>query len=192
MLSTDLITYVVALSVWMTPMPKHSQGWLVLYGNERLSIANAVYRGYDITDYACGLAVMSPSDLGKTVWVKAPGADWFGPCLAVDTSGRADFFANVYHRGEIAEVDIRAAEELGFRYGVQGEAYVGICPPKFDISTPEYYEPQVSIDYFTQDVSYLSAYWPYPKQQELVDCSQPARKGTEDCLVFGRLEERRC
>lgn len=195
MLATDLITYVVAVSVWMTPMPQHSRGWLVLYGNERLSLANAEYRGYDIEGYACGLAVMSPADLGKTVWVRRPGARWFGPCLAVDTSGRKDFFANVYYRGEIAEVDIRAAKALGFKYGVRGEAYVGSCPPRRGTSVPEYYEPEVHIDHHTQNLSYLSAYWPYPKQQKLVDCEgPPIRPGTEDCLVIGTLEvhQKRC
>jgi len=97
-----------------------------MYGNQRLAEANAEYRGYTLDGYECGLAVMSPADLGKTIWVRAGGSRWVR-CLAVDVSARKDYWANVEVRSEIAEVDERAAAIIGFRYGVRGEAYVGDC-----------------------------------------------------------------
>lgn len=177
---TEIITYVVAATVWMTPMPKHSQGLLVLYGNERLSEANAQYRGYSLDGFKCGLAAMSPADLGKVVWIRTGGRPWYGPCLSVDTSARKDFYANVYVRGEIAEVDIRGAIALEFKYGVVGEAYVGLCPPRVK-SIPKWYEPKLKIDYWTANDSYLHSFWPYQKQQYPIDCDAEAEKKYTEC-----------
>ena len=168
MLYTLAITTVVAVSTWMSPMPTHASGWLVLYGNERLARANAEYRGYDLGGYACGLSVMSPADLGRVVWVRADGGTWFGPCLAVDTSARKDFFANVYVRGEVAEVDDRAAQAIGFANGVRGEAFVGRCPPVK--SDARRYQPDLVVDEYTPELSYLSAFWPYPRQERPIFC----------------------
>jgi hypothetical protein len=111
MLFSTALTVVITAATWMTPMPQHAEGWLVLYGSEHLAYANAEYRSYNLDNYACGLAVMGPADLGRVVWVRA-GGSWFGPCLAVDTSARKDFYANVFVRHEVAEVDERAARAL--------------------------------------------------------------------------------
>lgn len=130
-------TFVVILSIWLTPMPHHSMGLLVNYGSVDISRANAEYHGYSLDNFAFGAASMSPSDLGKIVWVRVTGGNWFGPGLIVDTASRKDMYPYI-SKGEILEVDIRAVKALGFEYGAQGEAFVGKCPPERD-SIPQKY-----------------------------------------------------
>lgn len=185
---TTIITYVVAATVWAAPMPKHVNGLLVLYGSQRLSEANAEYRGYDLRPYKCGLAVMSPGDLGKVVWVRATGSEWFGPCLAVDTSAWKDFYANVYVRKEIAEIDIRAANALGFDHGIKGEAYVGLCPPEEGASIAVSYAPEPNLVYYTDgDSAPLNLFWPFPKQQMPINCFVKATRSFVQTPKFYNL-----
>lgn len=132
--------WVVTLAVWLTPVPAHAQGLLVNYGSVGLSQANAAYHGYSLDGYEFGAALMSPSDLGKVLWVRRPGGEWFGPGLSVDVASRKDFYKYVVLNHEVAEIDIRAVTALGFMRGMWGEVYVGLCPPLGRFSQPQDYE----------------------------------------------------
>src|SRR3989304_3423043 len=98
----------VSIFSWLGWMRVHAEGATILYGADYLAQANADYHGYTLKGYECGLAGMSPADLGKTVWVRGrppPIAElgktvwnrgriteWIGPCLAVDVGARKDFY----------------------------------------------------------------------------------------------------
>jgi hypothetical protein len=124
---------------------------------------NAEYRGYDITGYSCAGALMSPADLGKIFWLRTTG-HWIGPCLSVDTAARKDFARAVYRDNEIAEIDYQTSHALGFEFGSLGEIWIGACPPVVH-SVAHEYRPEFSVDTETPELSYLSSYWPYNKQQ---------------------------
>jgi len=163
-------------------MPKHAEGLIGLYGPAYVAEANAIYRGYDLDPYACGLAVMSPSDIGKIVWLRVPEGEWFGPCLAVDISARKDFKANVVDQHKVVEADQRAADALGFKWGVWGESYVGLCPP-FPTSQAREYEVWLEpdlIDPTGDKISYLDRYYPLrPQQMPIDDCAEYAWLGIQ-------------
>lgn len=182
MFATQVITYVVTLAAWMTPMPTHTQGLIDLYGGVGLAEANAEYHGYSLDGYDCGLAVMSPADLGRTVWVRADRSPWIR-CLAVDVSARKDFYANVKIRQLIAEVDIRAANVMQFQYGKPGEAYVGDCPPRIAESVPVPYKPPIKIDWLTGDLS-LYPFKKYPEQDRPKSCNGRLRMDIECWLAW--------
>ena len=152
----------VSVLTWLVGMPIHAEGVIMLYGADYLAEANARYHGYSLDGYECGLAVMSPTDLGKTVWIrgtKAPASEfrktvwregrvtgWIGPCLAVDVGARKDFYTLIWEKHEVAEVTYEIAARLGFdRGGVWGETWVGNCPPR-DKGEPERYEPELILE----------------------------------------------
>jgi len=175
----SLTVLVVSIQTWMTPVPAHSSGWLVYYGPRYLVKANAEYRGYDLSPYwkECGVAVMSPADLGKTVWFRRhPGQRWVGPCLAVDVSKRSEFYWNVLEQGKVAEVSTEVRKALGFEKGIKAEMYVGSCPPR--ISEPRRYLPSVTLDKPPMGPNPL--FWPYPKQELPQRCD----KGLGDRFPF--------
>ena len=101
----------ISVSTWQSPLPSHASGTIVNYGDPQLVRDQADYRGYDLTGYTSGIAVMSPVDLGKAFWLRVNGA-WYGPFLAVDTSRRDDFCASAGYRREIAEVPRNIFEQM--------------------------------------------------------------------------------
>lgn len=150
---------IVALSTWLTPMPSHAEGILLLYGSQRLVELNAEYRGYDLTPYRdrCGLSTISPSDLGKIVWIKT-GSGWYGPCPAVDVAATRDFYKIVYETQEVAEL-ARPQMEMFGKLVTWGEVFVGNCP---DDSVPsQLYRPPLELVKPYREPSM----WPYPAQQ---------------------------
>lgn len=169
---TDTIITIIALSTWLTPMPQHAYGRIVYYGPDYMAQANADYRGYDLSDMRdeCGLSVISPSDLGKLVWVKLPSGLWYGPCLAVDVAARGDFDNIVYVNHEVAEVTFTLAELLGVHYGASqwGTVWIGQCPPRYPSSAPLEYQPPRLYDNIPSPL-----FWPYPTQMKVIDCGLP-------------------
>ncbi len=171
-MNTLLLTVAMLVSVetWMTPAPRHAEGLLVYYGPDWLAEANADYRGYSLNGFRdrCGLAVMSPADVGKVVWVRLLSGEWYGPCLAVDVGARHDFYDLVYMKREVAEVTTTLRDLLKFKYGSSGwgEIYVGLCPPEGE-SKAEEYQPLLS---YSQEPS--PTFWPYPKQQWPMECPE--------------------
>lgn len=153
----------VSIMTWLTASPAHSEGLLVYYGPQYMAEANAEYRGWTLDPYyeRCGLSVMSPSDIGKVVWVKLLNGEWYGPCLSVDVSARKDFYTNVYVKQEVAEVTDRLRDLLRFEHGSSGwgEIYIGQCPPH-PKSTPDLYSPPLTVS--TDERSYAIK---LPKQE---------------------------
>lgn len=171
-----LFSLIVALSVWMTPAPIHSRGLLVMYGPDSLANSNAIYRNYSLEDMRdhCGLSLMSPSDLGRIVWIRLNDNSWYGPCLSVDVSARHDFYDNVYIRHEIAEVTTTLRDKLKFIYGSSqvGEIYIGLCPPDVESKTRAYaYEPQ-PLKFSAERNPYMQ----WPRQEQAIDCSNQGRR----------------
>jgi hypothetical protein len=67
--------------------------------------------------YLDGVALMSPADIGATVWLRRPGHEWEGPYLVVDTAARIDAYSVVTHRREIVEVGFQTALRWGMVEG---------------------------------------------------------------------------
>ena len=87
-------------------------------------------RGMSLDRYKDGVAMMSPADLGKTVWLRRPGGGWEGPFLVVDCSTRLGMFVNTGINGMVVEVGNRTAVRWGMAGGINGiEVYKGSSPP---------------------------------------------------------------
>ena len=113
---------------------------------------------------------MSPSDLGRLVWIRTQAGEWYGPCLSVDVARRTDFIMYVNDLHEIAEVSDSVRALFGFESSIMGEAWVGACPPHSDsVAQPYRVEPR-----YTTDLRHESFY-PYPAQQWPEDCKMRAR-----------------
>lgn len=158
---------IVSLATWLSPMPIHSQGLLVRYGNQSLVEANATYHEVDLSPYwnRCGLSAISPSDMFKVVWVRNPTTgEWLGPCVFIDAANRKHFETIVYTNHEVAEIPFWLADILGAEFGQWGEVSVSLCPPTDD-SIAVRYSPQLRRD------SGGSLGWRYwPKQELPVAC----------------------
>ena len=169
----ELVALIITVSTWLTPMPQHAAGKIGYYGPQYLAEANADFHGYDLAPYIdrCGLAVMSPADLGKIVWLRAGDSEWYGPCLGVDVAQRVHFYDYVTRIGELVEVPQSVREHFGFEWVVTGEVWVGACPPG-RVTQPESYAELV-----TQTATWDHApfertpsFAPYPPQQWPEDC----------------------
>jgi len=159
----------VSVETWLMPSPAHAEGLLVRYGPQWLVESVAEYRGYDLSPYPdrCGLSLISPSDLGKIVWVRQADGTHYGPCLAVDVAARQHFAWIVYNNREVAEVPNHISTMMGFKNGQWGEIYIGVCPPPAD-SIPAYYQPPLVLDPDPQSIT--PSMWPYPEQQLPGEC----------------------
>jgi hypothetical protein len=90
---------------------------------------------YSRETYIDGVALMSPSDIGETVWLKRPGGVWEGPFLVVDCAMRGDMYNVVAYRGEVVEVGWKTASKWGLGphdggWRLDGvEVYIAPHPP---------------------------------------------------------------
>jgi hypothetical protein len=75
--------------------------------------ATAHYRKLSLDGYLDGVSLMSPSDIGRTVWLRRDGGEWEGPYLVVDSAARGDIYPVVVHRGEVVEVGFETAVRWG-------------------------------------------------------------------------------
>ena len=96
---------------WMTAMPNHASGKMVFYAPGAME-ATAEYRGLSLENYVDGVALMSPIDIGKTVWIRIDGK-WWGPFLSVDCARKGDMYPIIVYRGEVVEVGFEFAEQIG-------------------------------------------------------------------------------
>lgn len=149
-------------------MPRHASGRLVRYGGDYLARVNADFHGYTLPASGCGLAVMSPADLGKLVWVRVPGGPWVGPCRSVDVAKRTDFLAYVNDLEEIVEITDSTRAQLGITENVFGEAYVGQCPPERETMAAVYH---VNPRFSTEPTPSFCC--PYAEQEREVKCNLP-------------------
>lgn len=172
---TEVITQVITIARWLTPVPEHASGRLVVYGNQPLIEANAHFRGYDLAPYRerCGVSALSPADLGKIYWLRpADSAVWYGPCLAVDVSKRTDFYGYVTELEEVAEIPRWLAERWGAEFSLRGEVFVGACPPGPESQPLPYTLPPLELTHRYPHPSF----YPYPAQQRPTPCGPNPRQ----------------
>lgn len=101
---------------WFTPAPQHSIGNAVYYAPGVME-ATAEVRELDLEEFLDGVALMSPADIGKTVWIKHPEYGWEGPFLSVDCAQQNDMYNVVIYRGEVIEVGFVTARKWGMVVG---------------------------------------------------------------------------
>lgn len=132
---------------WNIPHPAHSYGSAVWYAMGVMR-ATAHARGYSLDGYLDGVSLLSPADLGETVWMRQAGGKWEGPYLVVDCTQINHHFAAAYYQKEVVEIGWDTAIKWGMvdaagnkiewsRLNV--EVYKGIDEPSADIGFPVYY-----------------------------------------------------
>jgi len=104
-------SHLVTYDTWMTGHPIYSEGAATFYA-PYLMEGTASYRGLDLTGYVDGVSLMSPSDIGKEVWIKHEGI-WEGPFLSVDTAQQNHMCQAIQTRGEVVEVGYKTAHRWG-------------------------------------------------------------------------------
>ena len=163
------LSWLIAVSTWLTPQPQLSQGLLVNYGSQQTVEDQAWFHGYNLTPYLrrCGISSISPVHLGTIAWVKVGRARWFGPCLVVDSSARHNAYKLIYINHEVAEIPRWLASWFGFKNGAIGLVYFGACPP-MDDSMAQPYQPVLEWDHGDRQ----PLFWPYPKPELPVMCSK--------------------
>jgi hypothetical protein len=113
-----LVPSLISEEVWRTPAPALIIGNATFY-SPGLMEAQAPYRGLSLDGYLDGVSLMSPSDIGETVWIWRPGqADWEGPFLNLDCSMRADMYVTVVYNREVVEVGFETAERWGMAHHI--------------------------------------------------------------------------
>lgn len=70
-------------------------------------------RGMGLSGYRGAAALMGCGDIGKSVYVRPPGGDWYGPLLVADCSGRSGLYVYILVKRLAVEVDYETAKELG-------------------------------------------------------------------------------
>ena len=69
-------------------------------------------RGYDDSSVE-GVALMSCSHHGETVWLQTPDGTWYGPFIVVDCSGRNHMYYHMIGLGLAVEVSNKQAKKMG-------------------------------------------------------------------------------
>lgn len=131
---------------WNIPHPTHSYGSAVWYAPGVMR-STALARGYSLDGYLDGVSLLSPADVGETVWMRQSGGEWEGPYLVVDCAQINHHFAAAYYNKETVEI----GWDTALRWGMVGqgvekewvrpdvEIYKGIDEPPGDIGIPVYY-----------------------------------------------------
>lgn len=109
----------ISVAAWMSPAPVYSRGSAVWYAPGVME-ANCQYRadmsGVTYEEWMAGatdgIAMMSPSDLGKTAWIRREGI-WEGPFRVCDCGVRGQVYEMVVVRGEVVEVGWKTAKRWG-------------------------------------------------------------------------------
>ena len=87
--------------------------------------ATAEYRGLSLEGFLDGVALMSPTDIGKTAWIRGPNG-WEGPFLVVDCAQRDDIWPIVRYRREVVEVGWETKERWGLESPIDVEVVVAL------------------------------------------------------------------
>jgi hypothetical protein len=128
--AAHLVTY----KTWMSGHPTYSEGAATFYAPYVME-ATADYRRLDLDGYVDGVSLMSPSDIGKVVWIKYDGV-WEGPFLSVDTAQQNHMCQAIQSRGEVVEVGYKTAERWGMTdwpnvHEWKVDVEVSLIPPVF-------------------------------------------------------------
>ena len=108
----DWVPGLISFESWFTPAPYFSYGNAVFYAPNVME-GTARHRGFSLDGYLDGVAMLSPADIGRTVWLRRPGHEWEGPYLVVDCARRGDMYGTIVHRDEVVEVGFRTALRWG-------------------------------------------------------------------------------
>lgn len=156
----------ITVDTWFTPAPKYSYGKAVWYGRGVME-GTAYWRQLSLEDYLDGVALMSPADIGKTVWMRRPGHDWEGPYLVVDCAARGDMPRVAGVIGEVVEVGFETAVRWGMVNSDQTqvykwmlrdvEIYIDNDQPGESLSDPVYYP-----DWWVERAEYTKRFDPHP------------------------------
>lgn len=102
----------VTVATWFRSAPLYSFAGATFYAPYVME-GTARWRGFNLAGYLDGVSLMSPSDIGATVWLKRPGGQWEGPYLVVDCAARNDIYSTITSRHEIVEVGFETAKRWG-------------------------------------------------------------------------------
>ena len=129
----------ISLAQWMTPAPIYSYGAATWYApgvmeatcQYRADEAGVSYQEW-MDEAIGGVALMSPADLGKTVWVRGP-LGWEGPFRVCDCGTRGQVYEMVMDRGEVVELGWHTASSWGMGphdggWKMQVEVWIGDFP----------------------------------------------------------------
>lgn len=97
---------------WLIEVPQYAVGNAVYYAPWVME-AVAYNRGISLDGYLDGVSLMSPADIGVTVWLRRPGHEWEGPYLSVDCATKGDIWPAIFYRREIIEVGFETAVKWG-------------------------------------------------------------------------------
>ena len=142
----------ITLKTWFTPAPNYIEGNATWYSPQVME-ATAKYRGLDLKGYLDGVSLMSPADIGKTVWINHPDFGWEGPYLVVDCAQQNHMYGVIVSRNEVVEVGWKTASRWGMvnnrkisDYRLEGvEVYIGETLPTY-IEHASLWERKLDID----------------------------------------------
>jgi hypothetical protein len=101
----------ISIETWFTKQPTYTYGKAVYYAPGAME-ATAQWRSLDLSDYVDGVSLMSPADIGETVWIRRNGI-WEGPFLSVDSARRTDMYTVIAIKQEVVEVGFETALRWG-------------------------------------------------------------------------------
>ena len=145
----------VTTETWMTGHTTYSSGAATFYAPQVME-ATADYRGMSLDGFVDGVSLMSPSDIGKVVWIKYDGV-WDGPFLSVDTAQQNHMCQAIQTRGEVIEVGYKTAERWGMTdwpdvHEWKVDVEVSLIPPVFldvcgidKVNFPEWWSAQAAL-----------------------------------------------
>lgn len=85
----------------------------VTWVNPHIMEATAESNHIRLEGYLDGIALMSCSDIGETVYLKRPDQDWEGPYVVADCANPKHMFAAICYKSEIAELGFETAVRWG-------------------------------------------------------------------------------
>jgi len=134
----------------MIPAPQYAVGNATYYAPWSME-ATANIRGMSLDGFLDGVSLMSPADIGETVWIRRPNHDWEGPFLVADCAQGNDIWPAIYYKREIIEVGFVTAvnwglarltntgwEAIGWRVE-NVQVWKGETRPTGDIGEPVHY-----------------------------------------------------
>ena len=148
-------SHLVSHDTWMTGHPPYSEGAATFYAPNVME-GTARYRGMDLDGYVDGVSLMSPSDIGKVVWIRYNGV-WEGPFLSVDTAQQNHMCQAIQTRGEVVEVGYKTAKRWGMTdwptvHEWKVDVEVSLMPPVFlnplgldKVDFPEWWSAQAEL-----------------------------------------------
>ena len=137
--------------------PTYSYGGATFYAPGVME-ATAHVREMSLDGFVDGVSLMSPSDIGKVVWLRREGeAEWEGPFLSVDTAQQNHMCQAVQTRGEVVELGYQTAQRWGMTNWPRVSVWktpveVSLIPPVFldvcgidAVDYPEWWSAQAEL-----------------------------------------------